>query len=102
MKYIYATTKLCSFMVQPYRNIMKIYETISLIPDNNCMRFSIKKMFKDQFDREARGYFFICHRRGDNFFMDITGIEDISPEDIMKKPTLKMTVDDKGSFKLSV
>ena len=103
---IFSTIELASYMRQPFKTFQRLYEVLQLLPNEGShIKFSVKKLLKDFFAREAKEFSLIAYKQTEEnlvkYYIDISH-EDETLDDIKKKHMIKGIVNTDGSVKVKV
>ena len=103
---IFSTIELASYMRQPFKTFQRLYEVLQLLPNEGShIKFSVKKLLKDFFAREAKEFSLIAYKETEEnlvkYYIDISH-EDETLADIKKKHMIKGIVNTNGSVKVKV
>ena len=99
---IFSTLELASYMRQPFKTFQRLFEILRLLPnDGSHIYFSVNKLLKDFFNREAWGMKLIAYIEGSSYYIDIQG-QDEELETIKAKHLMTGELQEDGSVKVKM
>ena len=103
---IFSTIELASYMRQPFKTFQRLYEVLQLLPNEGShIKFSVKKLLKDFFAREAKEFSLIAYMETEEnlvkYYIDISH-EDETLADLKKKHMIKGIVNNDGTVNVKV